>query len=156
MGNRLTDGLGGRCHWLDMLGGGRGGGQSRRKYSGQEHWLIVLEGWSSARRRHTTCHLASCICCDQSAVTMRISAGLTSAKLTLFFRSSTAGWTTDSEYLLGAEFSLHGDKIMPQRFTRMVNFEQLWQLLHQRLAPTRTETDQGFAIAGWLGNRDLP
>jgi hypothetical protein len=24
MGNRLTDGLGGRGHWLDMLGGDRG------------------------------------------------------------------------------------------------------------------------------------
>ena len=29
MGNRLTDGLGGRGHWLDMLGGSKGGGQRR-------------------------------------------------------------------------------------------------------------------------------
>jgi hypothetical protein len=60
-----------------------------------------------------TGNLASCICCNQSAVTMRLGAGLTSAKLTLFHRSSPTGWTTDSEYLFGAEFSLHGNKITP-------------------------------------------
>ena len=66
---------------------------------------------------------------------MQLEAGLTSAKFTLFFRSSTTGWTTDSKYLFGAGVSLHDKKIMPQPFTGMVNFEQLWQLLHQRLAP---------------------
>ena len=60
---------------------------------------------------------------------MRLGAGLTSAKLTLFFRSSTTGWTTDSKYLFAGEFSLHGKKITPQPFTGMVNVEQLWQLL---------------------------
>jgi hypothetical protein len=66
---------------------------------------------------------------------MRISARLTSAKLTLFFRSSTAGWTTDGKYLVGAEFSLHGKKITPRPFTRMVNLEQLWQLLASAARP---------------------
>ena len=111
--------------------------------------------WSSARRRYSSCHLALCICCNQSAVTMRLGTGLTSAKLTPFSRSSTAGWTADSKYLFGAEFSLHGKKIKPQPFTGMVNFEQFRQLLHRRLAPTRREPAQGFAIAGWLGNRLL-
>jgi len=60
---------------------------------------------------------------------MWIGAGLTSAKLTLFFRSSTTGWTTDSEYLFGAEFSLHGKKITPIPFAGMVNLEQFRQLL---------------------------
>ena len=46
---------------------------------------------------------------------MRLGAGLTSAKLTLFFRSSTAGWTTESKHLFGAQFSLHGKKIAPHR-----------------------------------------
>ena len=64
---------------------------------------------------------------------MRIGAGLTSAKLTLFFRSSTAGWTTDSEYLFGAEFSLHGKKITPEPFAGMVNLEQFRQLLNLRV-----------------------
>jgi hypothetical protein len=56
---------------------------------------------------------------------MQLEAGLTSAKFTLFFRSSTTGWTTDSKYLFGAGVSLHDKKIMPQPFTGMVNFEQL-------------------------------
>ena len=77
-------------------------------------------------------HLASCICCNQSAVTMRISAGLTSAKLTPFPRSSTTGWTTDSEYLFGADFSLHRKEDNAQPFTGMVNFEQFRELLHRR------------------------
>ena len=64
---------------------------------------------------------------------MRLGAGLTSAKLTLFFRSSTTGWTTDSEYLFGAEFSLHGKKITPRPFTGMVNLEQFRQLLDYRV-----------------------
>ena len=46
---------------------------------------------------------------------MRLCAGLTSAKLTPFPRTSTTGWTTDSKYLFGAEFSLHGKKITPNR-----------------------------------------
>jgi hypothetical protein len=28
MGDRLPHGLGGRAHWLDMLGGGKGEGQT--------------------------------------------------------------------------------------------------------------------------------
>ena len=46
---------------------------------------------------------------------MRLCAGLTSAKLTPFPRSSTTGRTTDSKYLFGAKFSLHGNKITPNR-----------------------------------------
>ena len=69
---------------------------------------------------------------------MRIGAGLTSAKLTLFFRSSTAGWTTDSEYLFGAEFSLHGKKITPEPFAGMVNLEQFSAI---------TESSCGFGVS---------
>ncbi len=76
------------------------------------------------------CQLASGIRCNQSAVTMRLGTGLTSAKLTLFFRSSTTGWTADSEYLLGAEFSLHGKKITPKPVCGMVNVDQFRQLLN--------------------------
>lgn len=65
---------------------------------------------------------------------MRAGAGLTSTKLTLFFRSSTTGRTTDSKCLFAGEFSLHSKKITPQPFTGMVNVEQFRQLLHQRLA----------------------
>ena len=113
--------------------------------------IIVLEGGSSAR--HNTCHLASCICCNQSAVKMRIGAGLTSAKLTLFFRSSTAGWTTDSKYVLGAEFSLHGDKIMPQRFIGWSILNSFGNFCISGFPRRGREPNQGFAIAGWLGNR---
>jgi hypothetical protein len=64
---------------------------------------------------------------------MRLGAGLTSAKLTLLFRSSTTGWTTDGEYLFGAEFSLHGKTITPEPFAGMVNLEQFRQLLNPRV-----------------------
>ena len=40
--------------------------------------------------------------CDQSAVSMRLCARLTGAKLTLLPRSGTASWTTDGEYLFWA------------------------------------------------------
>jgi hypothetical protein len=33
MGNRLTHGLGGRSHWLEMLGGVKGGGQRSAAFS---------------------------------------------------------------------------------------------------------------------------
>ena len=59
--------------------------------------------------------LLGSICCYQSAVTMRLCAWQTSAKLTPFPRSSTTGWTTDGKYLFGAEFSFHGKKITPNR-----------------------------------------
>jgi hypothetical protein len=53
--------------------------------------------------------------------------------------------TTDSKYLFGAEFSLHGKKTMPQPFAGMVNFEQVWQLLDQRLAPL---SRSAYSLAG--------
>jgi hypothetical protein len=74
---------------------------------------------------------------------MRFGAGLTSVKLTLFFRGSTTGWTTDSEYLFGAKFSLHGKKITPQPFTRMVNFEHFLQLLDHRVGLGVQQGDDG-------------
>src|SRR5579863_4626118 len=55
--------------------------------------------------------VASCSGCNQSAVTMGLGAGLTGGKLALFSRSSTTSWTTDSEYLFGADFFLHSKKI---------------------------------------------
>jgi hypothetical protein len=47
---------------------------------------------------------------------MRLGTRLTSVRLTHFFQSSTTGWTTDSEYVFGAEFSVHGKKITPKLF----------------------------------------
>lgn len=58
---------------------------------------------------------------------MRLGAGLAGTKLTLLPRSSPASWTTDSEYLLWAEFFFHDREIMPQnQGTGLVNLEQLW------------------------------
>jgi len=48
------------------------------------------------------------ICCDQSAVSMRLAARLASINLTLLPRTSTTSRTTDSEYLFWAELFLHG------------------------------------------------
>src|SRR5450631_1914163 len=48
------------------------------------------------------------ICCDQSAVTMRLVARLASIKLTFLPRTSTTSRTTDSEYPCWAEFFFHG------------------------------------------------
>jgi hypothetical protein len=75
---------------------------------------------------------------------MRLGAGLTRAKLTLFFRSSTTGWTTDSEYLFGTESSLYGKKIMPQPVCGMVNLEQFRQLLNPRVVL------ESAATIGWM------
>jgi hypothetical protein len=48
-------------------------------------------------------------------------------KLALFALTSTAGWTADSEYLLGVEFFFHtGGMMAPDPSAGMVNFEQLW------------------------------
>jgi hypothetical protein len=55
----------------------------------------------------------SSICCDQSAVAMRLRAQLASAKRTLLPRSSTTSRTTDSEYLFWIEFLFHGGEIIP-------------------------------------------
>src|SRR5579863_7735572 len=60
--------------------------------------------------------VVSCSGCNQSAVTMWLGAGLTGGKLALFSRSSTTSWTTDSEYLCGANFFLHSKKITLQTF----------------------------------------
>ncbi len=63
--------------------------------------------------------------CDQSAVAMRLSAGLARTKLTLLSRSGSTGWTKDFKCFFGAEFFLHGGEIMTQSWcTGMVNFEQ--------------------------------
>jgi hypothetical protein len=71
---------------------------------------------------------------------MRLGAGLASTKLTLLPRSSSTSWTTDSEYLLWAEFFFHdGERIPPNQRTGMVNLEQLWQL------PCQTHKDEIFS-----------
>ena len=50
MGNRLPHGLGGRGHWVDMLGGGEGGGQRSVKvrFSCLARW-----GWRSAPEKES-------------------------------------------------------------------------------------------------------
>jgi hypothetical protein len=63
------------------------------------------------------------ICCYQSAVAMRVCAGLASSKLTLLPRSGTTSRTTDGEDLFWAEFRFHCE-IMPQPPAKMVNSEQ--------------------------------
>jgi hypothetical protein len=88
---------------------------------------------------------------------MWLGAGLTSAKLTLFFRSGTTGWTTNSECLFGAEFSLHRKKITPEPFAGMVNIKQFRQLLNPRVVLESAATigctkGTGFQYAG----RQLP
>jgi hypothetical protein len=80
---------------------------------------VLLRSWVAAQ-----------FYCDQSAVAMRLCAGLTSAKLALLSRSSTTSRTGDSEYLFWTEFSFHGGEILPQTHVqKMVNPEQLWQFL---------------------------
>src|SRR5689334_3898502 len=62
---------------------------------------------------------------NQPAVAMRLRAGLASSKLTHLPRSSTTGWTTDSEYLFWGEFFFHSGEIMPQnQRIGMVNLAQ--------------------------------
>jgi hypothetical protein len=64
------------------------------------------------------------ICRIQSAVAVRGGAGSAGAKQAFFARSSPTGWTTDSEYLLGAEFLLHGEQQNARKPTLgMVNYE---------------------------------
>ena len=58
------------------------------------------------------------VSCDQSAVTMRRCAGLSSSQLTCLSWSSTTGRATDCKYLFWAEFFLHGRKIMPKSDAR--------------------------------------
>ncbi len=113
--------------------------------------------WSSARRRYSSCHLALCICCNQSAVTMRLGTGLTSAKLTPFFRSSTAGWTADSEYLFGAEFSLHDKKITPDRlrgWSILNSFGNYWIIVWALVSSRETMAD--WADAGETSSSRRP
>ena len=66
----------------------------------------------------------SSICCGQSAVTMWVGARLASCKLTLFTRCSTTSRTTDSEYLFWAEFLFHGEIMISNPSTGMVNLDQ--------------------------------
>jgi hypothetical protein len=47
------------------------------------------------------------ICCDQSTIAMWLVAWQAASKLALPSRKSTAGRTTDGEYLFAAEFFLH-------------------------------------------------
>jgi hypothetical protein len=56
-------------------------------------------------------HNIRSICCGQSTVTMRFRAGLTSSKLAPFPRSGTTSRALDSEYLFGAEFLFHDNRI---------------------------------------------
>src|ERR1700687_5895617 len=47
------------------------------------------------------------ICRTQPTVAMWLVSGQAGSKFTLFSRSSTTSWTTDGEYMFGAEFFLH-------------------------------------------------
>ena len=74
---------------------------------------VLLRSWVLAQ-----------FCCDQSAVAMRLFAGLTSAQLALLSRLGTTSRTTDSEYLFWAEFSFHDGEILPQTHL------QKWSILN--------------------------
>ena len=58
------------------------------------------------RRASLTAEFGS-ICCNQSAVAMRLGARLASAKLALLSRSSATSRTTYGEYLFWAQFPIH-------------------------------------------------
>jgi hypothetical protein len=74
---------------------------------------VLLRSWVLAQ-----------FCCDQSAVAMRLFAGLTSAQLALLSRLGTTSRTMDSEYLFWAEFSFHDGEILPQTHV------QKWSILN--------------------------
>jgi len=76
--------------------------------------------------RHHRCDSLLCeaglVCCIQSAVTMRIGAGLASTKLTLLSWFSATRRTSDGEYLFRAEFLFHSTNSMYKRWsTRLDN-----------------------------------
>jgi hypothetical protein len=75
------------------------------------------------------------ICCDQSAVTMRLGAGLASAKNALLPRSSTASRTTDCEYLFLADFFFMLADDAPKVSRGMVNLDQLRQFISHSCQP---------------------
>jgi hypothetical protein len=65
--------------------------------------------------------------CDQSAVAMRICAGLASSKLTLSPRGGTTGRTTEGKYLFLAEFFFHGERNNASKPSAgMVNLAQFY------------------------------
>jgi hypothetical protein len=64
------------------------------------------------------------VCCDQSAVPMRLVARLASVKLALLPRSGTTSRTRDSEYLFWAEFCFHEGDNAAKTCTGMVNLDQ--------------------------------
>lgn len=63
---------------------------------------------TTPKAREVSGFCPSAVCCNQSAVAMRVGARLTCTKLTPRSRSSATGWATDREYLLEGEFFLHG------------------------------------------------
>jgi hypothetical protein len=71
--------------------------------------LSVAEGVGFHGRRRSKLHgrVAGLVFCDQSAVTVRFVAGLTSIQLALLSRSSTTGRATDGKYLFWVEFLFH-------------------------------------------------
>ena len=61
-----------------------------------------------------------------AAVTVRVGSRLARNQDASLARFSATGGTTDSEYFLSREFSLHGGAIMPQTIcTGLANFEQI-------------------------------
>jgi serine/threonine protein kinase len=81
------------------------------------------------------------ICCDQSAVAMRLCSGQPSTNLTLLPRSSATSRTTHREYLFWAEDPFHAGQICPK------NHVQEWSFLtttadfgHYRMIVTVTSS----------------
>jgi hypothetical protein len=69
------------------------------------------------------------VCCDQSAVTVRIGARLASAEFAPLPWTGSTSRTSDSEYLFCADGLLHGPERMLRRPSAgVVNFEQVRRL----------------------------
>jgi hypothetical protein len=84
---------------------------------------------------------------------MRPGARFASTKRTLLTRSSTTSWTTDGEYLFLAEFFFHGSRDTALNpCTKMVNLDQLWQLLPPCQAGSVRDC-QGIFLRGLLRER---
>jgi hypothetical protein len=80
---------------------------------------VLLRSWVLAQ-----------FCCDQSAVAMRLFAGLTSAQLALLSRLGTTSRTLDSEYQFWAEFSAAKLKLDgKRRFAGHQDYQQAFGLL---------------------------
>jgi hypothetical protein len=83
----------------------------------------------AAAQGHSSGALLGFVCCDQSAVTVRIGARLAGAEFAPLPWTGSTSRTSDSEYLFCADGFLHGPERMLRRPSAgMVNFEQARRL----------------------------